>query len=82
MSTIKQFTYSELYPIYRAEKNFSVGIYMWLHEYCQKYANDHPEFKTVKLKMIGEDVGSLEGKEYTFKREVSPADVKLRVNRD
>lgn len=74
----KEFTYADLKPVYDAEK-YSVGIYMWLHEYCQHYLEDHPEIEMVTLKMIGEDVGKLEGKEYEFKR---PDSLKIRVNRD
>lgn len=79
---IKSFTYSELKPIYDAEPSHVIGIYMWLHEYCSHYLDDHPEIEMVTLKMIGEDVGKLEGRVYEFKREVKPEDVTLRVNRD
>lgn len=78
---IKEFTYADLYPVYKAEKSF-VGIYMWLHEYCHKYLEEHPEFEQVTLRMIGEDVGKLEGKVYEFKRETKPDSSNLRVNRD
>lgn len=79
---IKEFTYTELKEIYYSESSHVVGIYLWMYEYCSHYLNEHPEIEMVVLKMIGEDVGKLEGKVFEFKREIKPEDVKLRVIRD
>lgn len=78
---VKEFTYEGLLPEFHKRKNIGVQSYMWMHEYCWHYLEDHPEVEMVKLTLDGEGHSEkMAGKEFEFKRQVKPEDVKLRVN--
>lgn len=75
---IKELLYTELEAEYDKAPRPKPNIYMWVHEYCNKYLKNHKEVTEVKLTLDGNTHSNMmSGKVYEFKK--NPSEV-LQVN--
>lgn len=60
--------YTDIKKIYEKLPRQTVGIYMWMHEYCHHYLKDNPEVTKVTLTLDGEHSPHMQGKVYEFEQ--------------